>query len=496
MSWLERLTIRMLEKTISAELSRGTNPARVAGNMVLGSARSAFGTKGTTRVALTDQDRRRHSLISGSSGSGKTVAALGYCVQDIIAGRPFALFDSHDAVPKILAVVARLASKGLLSPKQLERISVIAPGARDWTVTFNPTAVDDPVRSTEQGFLLLQVFRELWGQSFGAQTTELMNNILILISERGLTLKHLQSLLRDARQLRTHVDRSINPEVREYFQQRYLPLSDRKRYQISEPVLNKVTLLFADPRLSAMLGQAKSDVDFEEAIKNRRTILVDLNKGQLQSNVSLLGSLLLFKFQQALFAQGIIPEALRTTYGLVIDEFASYCSRQVIEPLLNEGRKYGLALTLITQAMGSIDRDLIDSVRTNCMTRLAFRQSPEDARFAVAGLGGEMRELISRELVALPIGTAFLFKGGETPQRLLVDNFEVPTDLTEAERQIEKKIRQNVGRPLVAAAPSKTVAGSEPVDSKPTAPRSSSKKAPKAPSVPPSTGDGLLEGDA
>jgi hypothetical protein len=492
-TWLERLAIRMLERTITRELSSYSALPGNGSTLVLGKARSPYGTRGSTSVWLTDQDRRRHALFSGSSGSGKTVAALGYCIQDIIAGRPFTLIDSHDAVPKILAVVARLAGKGLLSDKQLRLIGVIAPGVRDWTVTLNPAAVDDPVRSTEQGFLLRQVFQELWFQSFGAQTAELMNNVLILISERGLTLKHIQSLLRDPRLLRSHVDHSINLEVREYFQQRYLPLSDRKRYQISEPVLNKVTLLFADPRISAMLGQAKSDIDFEEAIRNGRTILVDLNKGQLQSNVSLLGSLLLFKFQQALFAQGSIPESRRRTYGLTIDEFASYCSRQVIEPLLNEGRKYGLALTLITQAIGSIDRDLIDSVRTNCMTRLAFRQSPEDARYATAGLSGEIRDLIARELVSLPIGTAFLFKGGDTPQRLAVENLDVPDEQTEAEKLIELEIRHNVGRPLAGPIPRPIVSSTVSKVPKPTVEESPSTKGVIAP---PNTAGDLVEGDA
>jgi len=74
--------------------------------------------------------------------------------------------------------------------------------------------------------------------------------------------------------------------------------------------------------------------------------------------------------------------------------------------------------------------------------------SPEDARIAAAGLTGEVRDLISRELVSLSIGTAMLMQGGGTPQRLRIPFTESPNRLSAREKDIIERIRKNVGAPL------------------------------------------------
>jgi len=221
---------------------------------------------------------------------------------------------------------------------------------------------------------------------------------------------------------------------------------------VAEAFLNKVTIFLADPRIVAMLDAPTSDVDFRRAMDERKTILIEVNKGQFFDSVSLLASMILVSLQQATFPRADLPERARKPFFIIIEEFPAFASSVTVEPFLNESRKFGVGLTLIAQTFASLDRALLSSLRANCHTQLFFRLSPEDARIATAGLTGEVRELIGRELVSLPIGTAMLMQGGGPPQRLRIDDTPVPDKLSSRERDIIERIRKNVGAPLDLSA--------------------------------------------
>jgi len=161
-----------------------------------------------------------------------------------------------------------------------------------------------------------------------------------------------------------------------------------------------------------------------------------------------LASMVLVSLQQATFSRADLPEAARRPYFLIIEEFPAFASSVTVEPFLNESRKFGVGLTLIAQTFACLDRGLLSSLRANCYTQLFFRLSPEDARIAVAGLNGEVKDLIDRDLVSLPIGTAMVMQGGGPPQRLRIDYRPVPDRLSTGELDIIERIRKNVGRPL------------------------------------------------
>jgi hypothetical protein len=298
--------------------------------------------------------------------------------------------------------------------------------------------------------MMLGILQHVWPDvSWGPRTQELTRNLLILLSERKLCLTAAGSVLHDTIQLRKQAERLTNQESRSYWLDRYLKLSSSMRSVCSEPVMNKLTVFLSDPRIRSMFDQPRSDFDFRKAMDQGYTLLVDLNRGQLQDSVPLLASLFLLAIQKAAFSRTDTPQGQLWKWFVIVDEFTSFAPSSTLEPLLNEGRKFGVALTLANQTTAAIDRQLLDSLRANCLTQMFFRLSPEDARLATAALPGELKELTQREIASLPVGAAALFQGGNYLGRLKIENVSAPDSLSPEANRLIERIRRQVGRPPV-----------------------------------------------
>jgi len=448
MGFIERNMIRLLEPILDRRWIKRGLPVPTDTNLRLGNASAAFGRKGMAPVSLTIDQRLRHQLKVGATGSGKSVSELGDRIHDLSINQPFLLLDCHDSIEKFLRTLARRIVAGEIPESIINDIWLVSPANDKWCVRINPLECPSPDKAPVKIAPLMELLRVFWGDVLGPQTHEFTQNLLILLAERKIPLPQVSSLLSDTVSLRTHSLSLLNHRAREYFLGRYLSWSPRRRTQVAEAFLNKVTIFLADPRIAAMLDAPVSDIDFRRAMDQRKTILIEISKGQFFDSVGLLASMILVSLQQATFSRSDLPEAARTPYFIIIEEFPAFASSVTVEPFLNESRKFGVGLTLIAQTFASLDRGLLSSIRANCQTQMFFRLSPEDARIAAAGLTGEVRDLIARDLVSLPTGTAMLMQGGGPPQRLRIDYKPVPERLTTREKEVIDRIRKNVGSPL------------------------------------------------
>jgi len=453
--------IKMVEPVFSFQWTdRWKNTGGKQGDFVIGKARAAFGRKGTTPVGLSIQERLRHSFKLGGTGSGKSVSVLGEMLRDVKAGQPFMALDPHDTIQKLLRLIASRVVSGEIPEATLDNIILVSPGHDGWCVRINPLECPSPEKAPVRIAPVMELLRVFWGSALGPQTHEFTQNFLTLLAERKLPLARAPETLIDTAALRAHASNLLSHRAREYFLNRFLAWSPRRRSQVMEAFLNKITIFLSDPRIAAMLDSGISDFDFREAMDRGKTVLIEINKGQFFDSVGLLASMILVSLQQATFSRADLPETARSPYFMVIEEFPSFAGSVTVEPFLNESRKFGVGLTLIAQTLASIDRALLSSLRANCYTQIFFRLSPEDARIASAGLTGEVRDLIGRELVELPIGTAMLMQGGSTPRRLLVDHTKVPSTTSRREKNIIERIRRNVGQPLnLSSQPDQTYRG-------------------------------------
>ncbi len=448
MGRLKRKCIRAIEHSLNSRLDSEDTEQSDPNAILLGTTSSTTGGRCGKPIAIPISTWMTHAYTVGSSGEGKTVDILNICTQWVRSGNSLIFVDGHDGVDKLLRLWARLVTDGMMPSDRMNDVSVVDLFCNDWTVAVareqSRDARDAPVIANSD----MDVLVDTWPHFWGPQTHELTRNMLTLIAERNLTFPDILPLLRDPAILRVYAQQVINNEVRDYFLNRFLTWSPRKRAQAAEAVANKVSVFLADYRIRAMLSEPDSDIDFRNVMDSGKIVLFNLNRAQLLDSCKVIGSKIALMVTHAALSRLNTPEKDRRPTLLVIDEQRAITTARSIEPILNEARKCGLGLLVATQSLGNLDKSLLVTLRTNSKTCLYHRLNPDDARMATSGYMGEQRELAIRDLVSLPVGHAMLSTGGRMPQPVVMEYQEVPEDLTTAEEELVTRIRRNVGRPL------------------------------------------------
>jgi len=424
--FLERVIIRLFDfisaasYTIRRRLSR--RPRAIPG-IVIGQAANQFRPNRTEVISLSSDQRLKSVYLLGGTGSGKTKSIEGMVVEDMKQGNGFTVIDPHgDLTENILRHAARPNETALA-----DRLVLVEPFNPDWSIGFNPLECPDKKNSYSLVLEMMGIFRRLWGEgSWGPRMDELLRNVLVSLSESGLTLLEASSLLTDGAFRNGVIVQVENQQVREYWQ-RYNALSDKMQAAYREPVLNKVSTFTSDPNIRVMLGQARSTLNFRNAMDEGKWILINLSKGQLKENTFLLGSLLLAKLKLGAISRVDINEELRRPHTIYVDEFQNFCGSDYdFETILSESRKFKLGLTIAHQTLGQISPQLRSVIFGNVCTLLFFRLSAHDAATVAAEMGYKDKSSIERKLCDLGVGQAYLKIKGRPATLLRVSRIHTP----------------------------------------------------------------------
>lgn len=140
---------------------------------------------------------------------------------------------------------------------------------------------------------------------------------------------------------------------------------------------NQIILCFAG--CSQVAGYKKWK-ELGRTIKKGGIFIANLSKGILGEDVaSLLGSLLISKFELAAMKRASLPEEKRSDFFLYIDEFQSFTTQSFVD-ILSQARKYRLNLILTHQYLAQVDERIRNAVLGNVGTIVVFRVGPEDAQ--------------------------------------------------------------------------------------------------------------------
>jgi hypothetical protein len=319
------------------------------------------------RVSLSQTRRTMHLALLGKTGTGKSSLLKYLCLQDIEAGRGFVYFDLHgDATPFLLRAIA--AQEWKQQEHLSDRVIVISPSDREMSVGLNPL-------DGEPDFVALAEIAELlkmyWGlDRFGARTDELLRNALFVLAANGLTLLELGTLLTHQGFRAGCLKRVPNPEVQQYFELRYNPLSEPMRATMREPILNKISAFTADPRFRHIVGQTQSTFSLREAMDQGYWVIVNLDKGRLGAHAVTLGGLLFTMLKNALFAR-----ERRSLYTIYADEMQNLIANATdVETMLSEARKFGVGVVSANQFLDQYPapmRAAILSIGTHCFFQLS-----------------------------------------------------------------------------------------------------------------------------
>lgn len=329
-------------------------------------------------IRLSENDRRRHTYVIGSTGMGKSVLLTNVAYQDMVEGRGFAFIDPHgDAVELLLSKVPqdRIDDIVYFDPADMEH--PIGMNMFEWTTEDQKDFI------VQEGINMLQSLFDPSNQGFfGPRGQHMFRNaaLLLMSDPNGATFIDIPQCFTDPEFVKSKLKYVTDKAVYDYWTKEF-PASQKSNDagEVITWFASKWGPFLSNTTMRNILGQAKSGFNIREIMDSKKIFLVNLSKGRLGDiNSNLLGMILVMKFQQAAMSRADIPEDERKDFCLFVDEFQNFATES-FESILSEARKYRLNLFLANQFMTQLTDKIREAILGNCGTIMAGRLGVTDA---------------------------------------------------------------------------------------------------------------------
>jgi len=321
---------------------------------------------------IKQDDRLSHMYVIGKTGVGKSTLLETLAWQDFEAGRGFALVDPHGDLAEQLADRMRTSD-----PERVVYLNACDP----WLMFgYNPLrrVRADKIPLAVSG--LLETLKKIWPDAWGVRMEHVLRNSLYALLERdGSTLPDILKLYTDE-VYRKEVVRGIRNEVvKRFWEDEFEHYPARLRAEACAPIQNKLGALLSDPTLHRILVAPEIDLHFRKLMDDGIVLLVNVSKGRLGEESSLLlGSLIVSTLGLAAFSRAEAAPETRRPFFVYLDEFHNFTTLMLAN-MMSELRKYGVGLILAHQYLHQLEPDIRHAVLGNAGTVLSFRVGPEDA---------------------------------------------------------------------------------------------------------------------
>ncbi|MFH0820804.1 MAG: DUF87 domain-containing protein [Candidatus Peregrinibacteria bacterium] len=345
------------------------------------------------QFGIKSEDRRRHVYIIGKTGMGKSVLLQNMLCSDIRAGKGVAVVDPHGDLAE--AVI------DFIPANRTNDVAILDPSDVSHPFAFNMLEyTDDPNRRNLMVSGLLGVFKKMYAESWGPRLEHILRNCLLALAEYPNTsMLGIMRILVDNEYRRKVVASVTNPTVRSFWEDEFAKMQDKFRTEAISPIQNKVGQFLSSPLIRNIVGQVKSTVNIRFMIDSGKIIIVNLSKGKIgEDNSSLLGSMLITKFQLDAMSRADIAEKDRKDFYLYVDEFQNFAT-DAFATILSEARKYRLDLTMANQYINQMPEEVRDAVFGNVGSIVCFQVGYDDAEFFSMQFS---EEVLPNDIVDLP----------------------------------------------------------------------------------------------
>lgn len=329
---------------------------------------------------------KSHGILTGGTGSGKTMAALLILDAILSANTPrfaFGLLDPKtECFVRCLYLIARRMRQ--LPPAEAERLKerivIIDLAQADPVTSYN---IAQPWEGSDLDFFAtsrIETLQELLGSDgLSLRGGSIVKHALKLLAECGLPFSYIERLLSDEKLRSKLLSRTKNEELNFYF---------RKHF----PDESKATLAAVRTRLSSSLLESESIrlalsgqtvPDFRRLQDEGRIVLINCASPNIpRTTARTLQALFLSDIRQSVFAR-----RTNTPFLWVCDEAQNFFRtpqlRESMDELLRLARSFGSFFCFLTQNLHTAvrDGDLIENIHTNIRWSLSLRSTPRDASF-------------------------------------------------------------------------------------------------------------------
>jgi len=355
-------------------------------------------------VYLDSDQLKAHWHILGGTGKGKS-KFLEYIVRNLIQARHgLCVIDPHgDLYQSLLKYIVRKRLEHkviLIDPNEDERIFGL-----NYLERHTYTTID----INEQAAMIMRAFAKV----FGGENQDMMprlqrwgkNTIYALTQSNKTLLEALDFLSLENSQVRRQIVESLdNYYIRSEWHE-FEGYPKREKLNILESTLNRLARFLANERIRRIVGQAKSTVDFRQAMDEGKIILVNLAKINIRSESQrMLGIMLVDQLVEAAYSRASIPERKRKPFYLVVDEFGEFVCDDFADAL-DRLRKFQIWLILAHQRLYQLEKEnpnVYDAVMTNTDIKITFGISRENAEIMAKELftgkirGNKIKQVIEQ----------------------------------------------------------------------------------------------------
>ncbi len=207
----------------------------------------------------------------------------------------------------------------------------------------------------------------------------LRNSLYALLEQDDAALPDILRLYADDSYRKRVTYNLKNEVVRRFWRHEFEHYHFRQRADAVAPIQNKLGALLFDPTLRRILVSPVMDLKFRSMMDSGEVLLVNLSKGQLGADSSLiLGALILSTISLAALSRADSDE--RRPFFVYVDEFQTFTTLMLAN-MLPELRKYGVGLTLANQHLHQLEPEIRSAVLGNAGTLISFRVGAEDASY-------------------------------------------------------------------------------------------------------------------
>ena len=340
----------------------------------------------SSAVALPYDCRSRHVAIFGSTGSGKSSLMTQMIAEDIADPHRncgVGLIDPHgDLYQRVLSIIP---------PERVDDVILIDTADLLNTACLNPLEGmrDNPLLAQ---FIVGEIMSliELLFESKDTSGPMLRNNLryLLLLSismpSRHSTFLDVVRILEDADFRDYLLSKCNNRGVVDYWENFKKTKGNECGFAEWLPyIMARLSPFVASPIMKRLLCRPNSTINLAQAMREKKIVLFNLNKGVLQDiECQVLGSLVLMKFFSAALSARHTTAEGRPAFHLYVDEFQTFATDSVPK-LFSESRKYNLCLTTANQSIGQLQNrwgrtNIAESILANTATKFLFRLGPSD----------------------------------------------------------------------------------------------------------------------
>jgi Helicase HerA, central domain len=417
---------------------------------------------------------KAHAVITGGTGSGKTMAALALIQSLLSTGAQRFSFGVLDAKGELFERTLYLVVRRLerLPDREAEalarRLVIIDLASPDPVTSYNiacPWAGSDPDFFAASR---VETLAELLpaGDGFSLRGASIVKHALKLLAARRLPFSYLDRVLSSEPLRARLLAGSKDDELRHYFRQHF-------------PSEGRATIAAVRARIAAALLSSESlklalagdgAPDFRRLQDEGRIVLVNCAGPNIaRPTARVLQALVLSDIRQAVFAR-----KTRRPFLWVCDEaqnfFRTRQLRENMTDLLTMSRSFGAFFLYLTQNLSTAvqDGEMLETLHTNLRWSLTLRGTSKDGAFLRAALPvtgsrekprlnryatracytpAEERNLLVEELAYLPDRTGWLWLKSRSPEAIKIRTrtMAIPDDAAFEERVARIRAEAAIG---------------------------------------------------